>query len=172
MKLTFYGATDGVTGSKYLLETNSKKILVECGLFQGRSEEEDLNWEKFPFDPNSLDAVIITHSHIDHVGLLPKLIKDGFSGPVYSIDATRDFANIFLPDSGEILKKVALDRGKEELYDLSDVEKTIKLFKSIDYRKTTQIFPNINLTFFDAGHILGSAIVKIESDGKSIIFSG
>lgn len=172
MKLTFYGATDGVTGSKYLLETNNKKILIEYGLFQGRREEEDLNWENFPVEPSSIDAVIITHSHIDHVGLIPKLVRDGFSGPIYSTDATRDFSEIFLPDSGSILAKVAKDRGKEALYDDKDIDKTIKQFSPISYHETKKIFPGTKVTFYDAGHILGSAIVKIESEGKSILFSG
>lgn len=172
MKLTFYGAVHGVTGSKYLLEAEDKKILIECGLFQGTSKEEDLNWQDFAFSPKTLDALIITHSHIDHVGLVPKLVKDGFSGPIYATDATRDFSNLFLPDSAEILKKTAQARGKNELYSLDDIKKTIKLFKPHKYHETIEIFPNIKLTFFDAGHILGSAIVKLDIGKKSIIFSG
>lgn len=172
MNITFYGATDGVTGSKYLLEVSDKKILIDCGLFQGRQAEESLNWEEFPFDPKNVDAVIITHSHIDHIGLLAKLIKKGFCGPIYSTDATKDFTELFLPDSGEILKKVAKNLGKEELYNDDDVRKTIGQFRDIEYHKKTEIFPGVFVTLFDAGHILGSAIVKIEGDGKSIIFSG
>ncbi len=172
MKLTFFGATNGVTGSKYLLETKGKKLLIDCGLFQGKDEEEDLNWEKFPFEPSSIDALVITHSHIDHIGLIPKLVKDGFSGQIYATNATRDFSEIFLLDSGNILKKVAEVKGKEPLYDDNDVTKTIKLFKPLDYHQTTEIFPGTKITLYDAGHILGSAIVYINTEGKSIVFSG
>jgi metallo-beta-lactamase family protein len=170
MKITFYGAVDGVTGSKYLLESDDQKILIECGLFQGNDIEERKNWENFPFDPHELDTVIVTHSHIDHIGLLPKLVKDGFDKKIYSTDATRDFCNIFLPDSCNILNK---DLSKDQMiYSVEDVNKTINLFEPLTYHHKVNIGKNIYLTFFDAGHILGSAIVKIEVDGKIIIFSG
>ena len=173
MKITFFGAVNGVTGSRHLITTEeNKKILIDCGLFQGSHEEELHNWDDFEIDPKSIDAVLITHSHIDHIGLLPKLVRDGFNSPIYATEPTRDFANIFLPDSARHLAKTALYLNKPNLYEETDIPKTINLFKSIDYHKRTEIFPNVFITFYDAGHILGSAIIRLEADGKSIIFSG
>ena len=184
--LTFYGAIAGVTGSLYLLETNDKKILLECGLVQGSYEEEKLNKEAFPFDPASIDAVILSHAHLDHSGRLPKLVNDGFKGPIYMTLPTCDLLEIMLKDSAflsmrdaEWENKRRNRAGKEEvepLYTIEDVERTLKLCEGLPYAEVREVVSGLQLRFLDAGHILGSAIVEltINEGGKSrrLVFSG
>ena len=172
MKITFLGATEGVTGSNYLLEAEDKKIMVDCGLYQGTPEEEKQNWQNFEYNPKEIDILIVTHSHIDHIGLIPKLYKDGFRGVIYSTPATYDFATIFLEDSCEILKKSSDRHQKPYIYELTDVTSCLKLFETVPYHVKKNIAKNSFFTFFDAGHILGSAFIKLESGGKTIVFSG
>jgi len=172
MTIKFLGAVGGVTGSNYLLEDSDYNILVDCGLFQGGSVEENKNWEDFKFNPSDIDALILTHSHIDHIGLVPKLYRDGFRGKIYSTFPTRDFAEIFLTDTQKLMAQYANDHGKDILYDLKDIEGAMSLFKPVDYHQKIDLGSNISLIFYDAGHILGSSFVKIFFDKKSIVFSG
>jgi metallo-beta-lactamase family protein len=185
-KLTFYGATNGVTGSAYLLESASTSILLECGLVQGSREDEKLNDTAFPFDIDNLDAVILSHAHLDHSGRIPKLVKDGFNGPIYMTHPTYELLEIMLKDSASLEQRDAewenkrrRRGGKDEilpLFTLEDVEESLLLCKGINYSHRNKISDDIEICFRDAGHILGSAIVEIfitEGDvEKKLVFSG
>jgi metallo-beta-lactamase family protein len=186
LRLTFYGAAQAVTGSKHLLETGGRRILLDCGLHQGhREESEQLNRE-MPFDPGELDAIILSHAHIDHSGNLPGAVKNGFRGMITSTFATRDLAAIMLPDSAHIQQYDIdyLNRKREKdglaplepLYDAEDVTETLKHFMSIPYNRDFSLFPGVSLRFLEAGHILGSAQVEltVREKGKSrvLLFSG
>jgi metallo-beta-lactamase family protein len=186
MNLTFYGAAGEVTGSCYLLEAAGQRILLECGLIQGSSKDEERNRDPFPFEPASIDAVILSHSHIDHSGRIPYLINSGFRGPVYTQRACVDLCEIMLRDAGFIQEKDAewenrkrKLRGKDQvqpLYTAQDAEDSIKSFRALDYEKPERIFPNIELCLHDAGHILGSSIVELTITENGIqtklVFSG
>ncbi len=171
MKLIFYGGAGTVTGSNYLLESGDQRILVDCGLSQGSNYAERRNFDPFPYDPKDINAVFITHSHIDHIGRIPKLYKDGFRGSIYSTPATKDFAELLLLDSEHILSREAAREKKPPLYTVGDVEEVMKSWHGVDYHAPL-IFGAFRVEFFDAGHILGSAIIKIEAEGKSVVFSG
>lgn len=184
-KLTFLGATGTVTGSKYLLEAEGMKLLIDCGMFQGLKELRLRNWEDFPVDPTTIDAVILTHAHIDHSGYLPKLVQMGFKGTVYATPATLDLCRIMLPDSAHLQEEDAKYANKKQftkhkpampLYSLTDAESALELFEPLPYGKIIELAPNITLCYRDAGHILGSAFVDIRvkrEDGEQrILFSG
>ncbi len=188
IKLTFMGAARGVTGSRYMIETNNTTVLVDCGLYQERKFQYR-NWEPFHCKPKKLEAVFLTHAHLDHSGLLPKLVKDGFQGRVYCTPATADITKIMLIDSAHLQeedaaykKKRHLREGKkrrypeEPLYTVADAEKTFPLFSTVEYNQTIDIGHGIEATFFDAGHVLGSAMIKLRikqnGEKRSIIFSG
>ncbi len=181
MKLTFLGATETVTGAKYLLNYHSKNILIDCGLFQGYKELRLRNWNELPINPKKIDAVILTHAHIDHSGYLPLLMKKGFSGPIYATEGTTDLCSIMLPDSGHIQEEDAYQANKHHyskhkpalpLYTRVDAEKVLKQFVPIDFYKKFTIDKDCHFTFHSAGHILGAAIVEINALHKKIVFSG
>ncbi|PIE51128.1 MBL fold metallo-hydrolase [Candidatus Fermentibacteria bacterium] len=186
LKLTFHGAAGTVTGSQHLLEANGKKILLDCGLFQGRRQESERLNREYGFEPASVDAVILSHAHIDHSGKLPGLVKNGFRGVVYATAATRDLAAIMLPDSAHIQKAdteyINRKRAKEglepvePLYDLEDALEAIEKFVSLPYGLSFQVAPGIMVRFLEAGHILGSSQVEltVEENGKKqvILFTG
>ena len=176
MKLTICGAAHTVTGSKHLLEITGHRILLECGLFQGKRKdtyERNLN---FDFDPASLDAVILSHAHIDHSGNLPNLVKSGYTGPIYATPATRDLADIMLKDSGHIheydVKYVNKKRRRkglppvEPLYTMADAARTTPLFQQIHYQQAFHPAPGVTAQFLDAGHLLGSASVILDLEEK------
>jgi metallo-beta-lactamase family protein len=182
MKLTFYGGAGEVTGSDYLLESGGVNILIDCGLHQGTHLAEKQNFEAFPYDPKSITAVFVTHSHLDHIGRLPKLVKDGFTGTIYSTGATKDFAELMLLDSEHILGEEAKREARPPLYVESDVEHTMAKWRGVDYHAQVTVGP-FTVTPYDAGHILGSASYKITAEGptspeglrgarKSVVFSG
>lgn len=169
MKIEFAGAAMGVTGSKHLLHINGKKILLDCGLFQGRRKDAIKKNLNFPFEADSIDALVLSHAHIDHSGAIPLLVKKGFSGPIYCTHATRDLCSIMLRDSAYIqerdaqwLQKKKKDEVIEPLYTIEDAEKAIALFRSVSYHQKTYITKGVSVTFHDAGHILGSAIEEWE----------
>ena len=172
MKLSFYGGVKVTSGANYLLETQKMKILIDCGLHQGSRYAERLNFEPFPYDPKTIDAVLITHAHIDHTGLLPKLVKNGFRGKIFSTAPTADLTHLFLEDSHHILGEEAKDFKMPELYDLNDLAKLMTLWLSVEYRMPFDIAPGMRAIFHDAGHILGSSFIFVETEGKKIIFSG
>ncbi|MBU0731602.1 MBL fold metallo-hydrolase [Patescibacteria group bacterium] len=172
MKLTFLGAAGEVTGSSYLVETESAKFLVDCGMFQGGHFSEDKNLEKWKFEPAELDFIIITHSHLDHCGRLPKLVKNGFKGKIYSTHATSDFMEIFLADSAHVIRMEARRRKKPALYEENDVKAMSKLLVGENYNEKIQPKEGIEFRLRDAGHILGSAIIELWIEDKKIVFSG
>ena len=173
MKITFHGATEGVTGSNCLVETNKgTKFVVDCGLFQGDDQTEDHNWDKFPYDPATIDFVLLTHSHIDHMGRLPKLSKDGFQGYVFTTEPVAGFAEIFLQDTRKILQNEAERKGKPELFSDRDITSIMGRFKTYKYYETFEPADDVRVTLYDAGHILGSSFILVEADGKKITFSG
>jgi len=186
MKVHFFGATRTTTGSMYLFEVNGRRILVECGLFQGRREESIARNCCFPFDPKMLDCVVLSHAHIDHCGNLPNLCKQGFTGNIYCTFATRDLASIMLEDSAGIQKDdaafVSKQRAKkglppvEPLYSATDAEMAIRQFVAINYDRPMPVADGVTVTFRDAGHILGSAqvVLDVREGGRTFrwLFSG
>lgn len=167
LKIKFCGAAKEVTGSKHLIEFNGKKILLDCGMFQGKRKEAAEKNAVFPFDPKEIDVVILSHAHIDHCGSLPMLVKQGYSGPIYSTFATRDLCNYMLMDSAFIQEKEAeyLAKNKKEvvdhLYTIKDAENAMQLFRGVGYEQSFVIADGIVACFYDAGHILGSALVHL-----------
>lgn len=172
MKLTFLGATKEVTGSCYLLEINNIKILVDCGMWQGQKFTEDRNYKPFPFNPKEINYLILTHAHLDHCGRIPKLFKDGFNGKIITTHATAEFAQLMLKDSAHVIKEEAEIGGYPPLYAEADAEACNPLFQGYNYHEKIKLANDIEVCLFDAGHILGSAIVTIMAEGKKIVFSG
>lgn len=172
MKITFLGATREVTGSCYLVEAGRTRLLVDCGMFQGSAFTEAKNFEDSAFDPKTIDAVIVTHAHLDHVGRLPKLVKEGFHGRIYLTPPTAKITEVVLKDAEHIMRDDWRKYARPMLYEGEDVETTLKYFASLDYSRTVRL-PNISFRFRDAGHIFGSAFVELtEKGGGSAIFSG
>ena len=182
MQITFLGATETVTGSKYLLSFDNKKnILIDCGLFQGVKELRLRNWNSLPFDPKILNAVILTHAHIDHTGYLPLLVKNGFKGPIFCTQGTKDLCDILLPDSAHLQQEDAKHANRHHyskhnpalpLYTTKDAIKALKLFRPQPYNSVVELIKGISFQFIPAGHIIGASLVRIQSGGKSILFTG
>jgi len=186
MKITFHGAARTVTGSQHLLHINGYQLLLECGLYQGRRQESYERNRNFPFDPAKIEAVILSHAHIDHSGNLPHLVKKGYRGPIYTTHATAHLANIMLLDSGhihesdaEFVNKRRAKRGEppiEPLYTLEDAGQVAQYFESVEYDQPFEVLPGVVAHLVDAGHILGSAavVLDIEKNGRSsrVWFSG
>ncbi len=176
MKITFHGATRTVTGSRHLLEINGKRVLLECGLYQGHRKDTYERNRKCGFDPKSIDAVLLSHAHIDHSGNLPLLVKNGYRGPVYATSATAHLANIMLLDSGHIqeddvkyLNKKRRRKGLEPvepLYTIEDAARVAEHFVSMPYNYTFEVVPGVRAKFVDAGHILGSAAIVLDLEEK------
>ncbi|MDX1900617.1 MAG: MBL fold metallo-hydrolase [Gammaproteobacteria bacterium] len=181
MQLTFLGAAQTVTGSRFLLNIEGKNVLIDCGLFQGMKEIRRRNWEPFPIPPNQIDTIILTHAHIDHTGYLPLLVKNGFNGKVLCSEATRDLCQILLPDSGYLQEEEARFANKygysrhhpaKPLYTREDAENCLKFLRPLEFRKTYKLFNEANVTFIPAGHILGAAFVQIRHYNTNVFFSG
>jgi len=186
MEISFLGGVGTVTGSMYLIKTPSARILLECGLFQGKRDEASARNRSFAVDPRSIDATVLSHAHIDHSGNLPNLVKQGFAGSIYATHATRDLCASMLPDSGRIhesdveyVNKKRKKKGEppvEPLYTEQDALRTLRQFVGVGYERVQVLAPGVRLCFYDAGHILGSAIVllEVEEDGKTkrLLFSG
>jgi len=186
MRVTAYGAARNVTGSKHMLSVGDTNILLDCGLFQGRRSESERRNRTMPFDPSRVDAVALSHAHIDHSGSLPTLVKNGFRGRIYATHATADLASILLRDTAyiqrhdlEYLNKRRRKRGElplEPIYTEDDVDETLERFVGVDYGTSVSVAPNISVTFRDAGHILGSSILEIDATElgrrKRVVFTG
>ncbi|UCD94192.1 MAG: MBL fold metallo-hydrolase [Candidatus Zixiibacteriota bacterium] len=185
-QLTFYGATGTVTGSRFLLELKDKKFLIDCGLFQGPKENRLRNWDPFPIPPSEIDAVILTHAHIDHIGYLPRFGKDGFRGPIVCTYATAELSKILLKDSAHLQEEDARWANKKgfskhspalPLFTVEDAEACLEQFEPFHYGDDVPLADNIRLKLKDAGHILGSSLIDIkvtnnEQESKKIVFSG
>lgn len=174
LKLTFHGGAGYVTGANFLLEEsdpNGVRLLVDCGLIQGTEDAWERNSEEFGYDPQAIDYLFVTHGHLDHVGRIPKLVKDGFKGTIYSTPATRELATLILFDSERILRESAKEHGNTPLYDRHHVEQALSLWKDIPYHTKTNVGP-YEVFFKDAGHILGSSIIEFTYKGKKIVFTG
>jgi metallo-beta-lactamase family protein len=180
MKLTFEGAAGGVTGSLHLIEHEGKRYLLDCGMFQGRRKEAEKRNREFPFDATSIDAVVLSHAHIDHSGRLPLLVKNGFRGPIYTTPATADLCNAMLRDTAHIAesdaefvnRKHPHDTPVEPLYTIEDAAQTVELLQPVPYHKITPIGPDLTMESFDAGHILGSSSIVLTSGKLRLGFSG
>lgn len=180
MKITFLGAEEEVTGSRYLIENNDVKILVDCGLFQGEKQLRMRNWEAFPVPPQSIDAIVLTHAHIDHTGYIPLLVKHGFRGKIYCSPATYALCAILLVDSGTLQEEDARkvnEAGYSEhspalpLYTAEDAQESLHFFQVVDYDKILNL-RSLHITLIASYHILGASFV-IVSDGKQkLTFSG
>jgi metallo-beta-lactamase family protein len=177
MKLRFHGAARSVTGSRHLLETTHGRVLLDCGLFQGPRAESYRRNRDFGFDPGSVDAVLLSHAHIDHSGALPALVRAGFSGPIFATPATADLASVMLEDSAFIQERdteyVNRREGveREPLYTIEDAREALKLFRPVPYHEVRE-FAGLRFSFHDAGHMLGSSLVRVESEGRVLLFSG
>ncbi len=186
MKIQFCGATTGVTGSCHLIKTEDHNVLLDCGQFQGGKAQDAMNREPFPFDPKSIECMVLSHAHIDHCGRIPLLVKRGFKGPIYCTSATADLLKVMLEDSAYIHEKEAEWQTKknrragapdvEPLYTVEDADRALKLVKPVEYDQLIEISDDMRFVFNDAGHILGSAITEIwvrEGDSETkIVFSG
>ncbi len=181
LTLTSLGGAGTVTGSKHLLSHGGKRILIDCGLFQGLKNLRELNWAPLPVEPSSIDAVILTHAHLDHSGYLPKLVRAGFRGRIFATDATRDVAELILKDSGHLQEKDAEYANRKgfskhkpalPLYGIRDAERALEFFSPVPFGETVQLPGGATLTFRHAGHILGAATADIEWAGRRIAFSG
>lgn len=179
--LRFLGAADTVTGSRYLIESGSQRVLVDCGLFQGLKVLRERNRAPFPVPPESIDAVVITHAHLDHTGYLPALVRDGFRGRIYATPATTQLAGVMLPDSGYLLEEEARHAASHRwsshanplpLYTAEDAERALTRFHPVDFDTTVAVAPGVQVSFTHAGHILGASGVHATVAGTSIHFTG
>lgn len=180
MKIRFLGAAGTVTGSRYLLTHENTRILIDCGLFQGVKTIRSRNWKPFPVHPREIQAVVLTHAHLDHSGYLPRLMREGFHGHVWCTPATKQLSEILLIDSGNLQEEDARHANRfgyskhepaEPLYTADDAEKVMRQFRTTDYGHPVKVGP-FTISFSQAGHILGSSCVRVECDGNSITFSG
>ncbi len=171
MQLTFYGGTGEATGSNYVLASGGVRIMIDCGLHQGGHYADRENFEPFAYDPKGIAAVFVSHSHLDHIGRLPSLALAGFSGTIYSTHPTRDFAELMLEDAEHLLAKEAEREARPPLYRVEDIRNAMALWKGVGYHEPVAVGPFI-VEYYDAGHILGSAITHVTCEGKTIVFSG
>ena len=177
MQLRFLGAAGAVTGSCYLVDTGEVKFLIDCGMFQGGAEAERKN-RRFAFEPREIAFVLLSHAHIDHSGLIPRLAARGFTGPVYATQATAELLGIMLPDSGHLQERDAEREGRAPLYSAEEAKRSLALLRAVEYGAAFEPQPGVRCLYRDAGHILGSAIIQLEireADGDrptTIVFSG
>jgi metallo-beta-lactamase family protein len=179
--LTFHGAARTVTGSKHLLEVDGRRILIDCGQFQGRKDLRLINWTRFPFDAKTLDAVILTHAHLDHSGLLPRLVAEGYQGRIYCTPGTLELCGLVLPDAGRIQEEDAKQANKyryskhepaQPLFTENDALRALTQLQPIGYEKTFDLGAKLSFDFVPAGHLLGSAYVRVRAGGGTILFGG
>ncbi len=181
MQITFLGATGTVTGSKYLVRAGEKNVLVDCGLFQGYKQLRLRNWAALPIAPRDVDAVVLTHAHLDHSGYLPLLIKNGFAGKVYCSEATRDLCAILLPNSGHLQEEEAAYANRrsfskhkpaQPLYTVKDALRSLAHFEPVAFERDIRLPGDVDLQLRPAGHLLGASLVQLQSQGTTLLFSG
>jgi len=171
-KLGFYGGVGSVTGANFMLDTGGLKLLVDCGLVQGSEFAPEINAKPFEYDPSEVEVLIVTHAHADHIGRIPKLVKDGFNGVIYSTTPTKDLSTVMLEDAIKVMEYEHERYGYEVLYERSDIRQALELWKTVSYNEVVSLPDEVALTFKDAGHILGSAMVHLTRGGKKIVFTG
>jgi metallo-beta-lactamase family protein len=181
LSITFLGAARTVTGSKYLLDTGTAKVLIDAGLFQGAKELRLRNWEELPIDAHDIDAVILTHAHLDHCGYLPRLVAQGFRGRVFCTPGTQDLCRIVLPDSGRIQEEDAANANRHgyskhspalPLYGEADAFRALMQLQPVGYDRPVPVAPDFEVTFINAGHLLGSSYARVKTGGRTILFGG
>ncbi len=172
MRITFCGASHEVTGSCYFVETKDKKIVVDCGMFQGGDYNEGKNFDAFPFHPKEVNAVLVTHAHLDHVGRLPKLVKEGFGGRIYGTEGTLELTRLVLEDASVVMQDDNRKFGKPLLYNDTDIAQTVALFHGVNYHETVDLGGGVTAIFKDSGHIFGASFIEISADGQRVGFSG
>jgi len=174
LKLTFCSGAGTVTGANFLLEGNDKKFLIDCGLIQGEKFVDDMNWEKFPYDASSIDILFVTHSHVDHIGRIPKLINEGFNGRIISVVPTKDIAEVLLLDTAHLLTHEDKDGryNLAEIYGVENLKKVSSLWETLEYGEKLNVDHGFQFSFKDAGHILGSGMLEVVYNGKKIVFTG
>ena len=179
--LTFLGAAGTVTGSKHLLDLGDHRVLVDCGLFQGLKELRDRNWTALPIDPARIDAVVLTHAHLDHCGYLPRLVAQGFRGRIFCTPATRELCSLVLPDSARIQEEDARDANRHgytkhapalPLYTENDAARALAQLQPVGYERPVPVVPGMEVDFVNAGHLLGSAYARAHVNGKTLVFGG
>ena len=172
LKISFLGGTQEITGSNFIFEYGKRKFLIDCGLFQGSKIVEDKNGDPFLFNPSDIEAVFVTHGHLDHVGRIPKLFKDGFDGKVFSTPATRDLADLVMNDNLDLMKRESRkNNNNDQIYRKEDIEKSMNQWESVDYNKSL-VFDDMTVILKDAGHILGSSMIEIKNNDIKIVFTG
>lgn len=169
--ITFYGGAREVTGSNFLLELGGRRMLVDCGMRQGLHFCEDDRNDRFAYDPASVSELFVTHGHLDHVGKIPKLINEGFTGTIYSTAATKDLAQAILDDGFGIMMEQAEEYGREPLYERDDIERAFANWETVAYHEALAV-GDVSVRFFDAGHILGSSMIEFSAGGESVVFTG
>jgi len=170
--LGFYGGVGSVTGANFMLDTGGASFLIDCGLRQGDQFAEASNAESFVYDPASVDALFVTHAHADHIGRIPKLVRDGFRGPIYSTEPTKSLAGIMFDDALHIMQGEAKRYSRVPLYSQSDIDATLARWQTVSYHETITLPDDVSAYFTDAGHILGSAMVHFTRSGKKVVFTG
>lgn len=171
IKIKFCGGAGTVTGANFLLEVEGKNILVDCGLTQGMKLADDINWDPFPYDAKKIDILFVTHAHVDHVGRIPKLIHEGFRGKIYSTKPTKALSSPMLEDTMGILSKNT-DMNLDKIYSAENLKTALSLWEGFDYHEKVSLTPELEVSFFNAGHILGSAMIQFLYQGKKILFTG
>lgn len=171
MRITFCGATREVTGSNILIEAAGKKLLLDCGLFQGFKLSEERNYSPFIYNASEIDFVVVCHAHLDHIGRLPKLVRDGFRGKIFSTAPTKELAILVFEDSEKLMEEEAERDNHPPLYTKEDVMRVMELFEAISYEETIEISSGLKLTLKNAGHILGSAVALVEGDGVKLAYT-
>ena len=170
--ITFCGGIGSVTGANFLLETGTTKLLVDCGLKQGDDFAMRENAKAFPYEPTVIHALIVTHAHADHIGRIPKLVRDGFRGVIYSTIPTKDLSSVMLRDALNVMQIEAERDGIDPLYTVRDIDQALALWKTVSYHEAISLPDDVSLEFVDAGHILGSGLVRLTRNGKVLVFTG
>lgn len=171
-QISFYGGVGDVTGAHFVLDTGAAKIAVDCGLMQGDKFAATSNCDAFHHNPEELDFLLVTHAHADHIGRIPKLVRDGFSGVIYSTPPTRDLAAVMFQDAYKVMRYEAERYGSSVCYELKDIEAALSLWKTVPYHESFTLEDGVSAYFTDAGHILGSAMISLTRNGKKFLFTG